>query len=206
MRSNDDEIRPPVDPGMGYAEFARWYWSVECLHDFCDRLGLSRAGTKAVLRERVMDAMGRPQTKEKTLATRLPNGRFNWSKETLDAATIITDSVSFGPNVRNWFKDQIGPQFVCHGDFMDWVKSNIGATLGDAIQAWHALESRKDDPAFRREIAECNNYLRYLRAIRDHNPALTAQEAMECWHAKKLRPALDGMVVYEKGDLSFLEQ
>ena len=149
--------------------------------------------------------MGGPQTDQSKPYRSKSRSRFNWSKEALSKATIITNSVSFGPNVRNWFKGQIGPKFVCHGDFMDWVRSNLGSTLGDAVDAWHALEQRKEDPKFRRDIALCNNYLRYLRAIRDQNPGLTVQQAMKCWHAKKLRPAIDGMVVYEDTDLRFLE-
>lgn len=205
MPTHHDDIRPPIDPTMGHKEFARWYWSIECLHAFCEKLELSKAGTKAELRSRVGSAIGGAKPKTDTSSGSKPKSRFNWSKEVLDEATIITGSVSFGPNVRSWFRDQIGPKFVCHGDFMNWVKSNTGATLGDAVEAWHALERRKADPAFRREIAVCNNYLRYLRAIRDQNPELTAQQAMECWHAKKLRPAVDGMVVYEETDLRFLE-
>ena len=101
-------------------------------------------------------------------------------------------------------KAQIGKSFVCHSDFMTWVKSNEGATLGDAVEAWYVLENRKLAPSFRREIASCNNYLRYLRDIRDHHPDLSLHDAIACWDQKKIRPAVDGFVIYEPSDLTYL--
>ena len=87
---------------------------------------------------------------------------------------------------------------------MDWVRQNVGATLADAVTAWQLLESRKKDPAFRREIASCNNFLQYLRDIRDANETMTLEQAKRCWDAKKVRPALNGYVRYEATDLRFL--
>ncbi|MEM1197203.1 MAG: DUF6434 domain-containing protein [Pseudomonadota bacterium] len=149
--------------------------------------------------------MGKPSQAPSVSGKARRKSRFNWSNAELNEHTRITDNVSFGPNVRNWFKRRIGPAFVCHSDFMDWVRSNTGATLGDAIEAWYTLEKREAEPGFRHEIALCNNYLRYLRDARDDNPALSHEQAMECWHAKKLRPASDGFVIYEKDDLRFLD-
>ncbi len=129
---------------------------------------------------------------------------FHWSSAALSADTVITDNISFGPKVRGFFADAIGPAFVCHGDFMLWVRANVGKTLGDAIEAWRMLEERKSDPDFRREIASCNNYLQYLRDFRDANPGLSQNDAKACWDAKKIRPAREGFVVYEAEDLEFL--
>ncbi|MEM1410576.1 MAG: DUF6434 domain-containing protein, partial [Pseudomonadota bacterium] len=176
------------------AEFERWYWPVSELEAFCERLGLAKGGRKADLRERVAAALAGEALPAPKRNARSQAKGFNWSKEALTRSSIITESISFGPNVRGFFKREIGAAFVCHSDFMDWVKSNPGSTLGDAIDAWHMLEQRKDDPAFRREIAACNNYLRYLRAIRDAHPELTLEDAKRCWDEKKLRPAQDGFV------------
>ncbi|MEM6375176.1 MAG: DUF6434 domain-containing protein, partial [Pseudomonadota bacterium] len=128
-------------------------------------------------------------------------GSFNWAKEVLGKETIITDDISFGPNLRGFFKGAIGKKFVCHSDFMDWVRNNPGATLGGAIEAWIMLEERKDDPGFRREIASCNNYLQYLRDARDCFPELSLDDAKSCWDYKKIRPAPNGVVMFDKQDL-----
>lgn len=201
-----EELRPPVAAQMSHIEFSRWYWSVESLHMFCELLGLSRSGTKSQLRERIAAKLGGTEAGASETPKRKPKSSFNWAKEPLEATTIITDSVSFGPNLRGWLKKQIGPRFVCHSDFMAWIKSNEGATLADAIEAWHEIERERSQPGFRREIALCNNYLRYLRAIRDDYPDMSQEDAMRCWQKKKLRPAQDGFVIYERNDLRFIEQ
>ena len=195
------DTRPPVDPSMTAVEFERWYWPVDQLKDFCDALGLSKSGTKADLRKRVAFALthrGQPQPRP---SRQQKSAAFDWASEVLTNGTVITDNISFGPNVRNFFKANIGKKFVCHSDFMLWVRNNAGATLGDGIEAWQVLEERKNDPGFRREIASCNNYLQYLRDARDRHQELSLADAKTCWDYKKVRPAQDGFVVFEDRDL-----
>ncbi|MEM6634504.1 MAG: DUF6434 domain-containing protein [Pseudomonadota bacterium] len=199
--ASSQELRPSVDRRMHAEDFERWYWPVEHLKRFCDVLELHKSGTKAELRERVTAALRHPGQNRTVTQRRRPAGSFNWSKETLTRDTIITDTVSFGPNVRSFFKAEIGKTFVCHSDFMDWVRGNPGASLGDAVAAWLILEERKDDPTFRREIASCNNYLQYLRDARDRNPGLSLHDAKRCWDYKNVRPARDGYVIFEQKDV-----
>ncbi|MEM1088633.1 MAG: DUF6434 domain-containing protein [Pseudomonadota bacterium] len=201
-----DELRPEFTPSLSADEFERWYWPVSVLKEACEALDLPVAGLKAELRERVAFRLrfpGEPLPKSRRAKGK---SRFNWAKAELSLQTEITDSISFGPNVRTFFKSQIGADFVCHGDFMAWMKANVGATLQDAVDAWHVLEARKLDPDFRREIAACNNYLQYLRDVRDHHPELSLEEAKRCWDEKKLRPTRDGVVIYELSDLQFLKR
>jgi len=144
---------------MAVQEFERWYWPVDLLQQFCRELDLPVSGSKAELRQRVAFALEDPERPPLPLVRRKMRSGFNWSNERLDRSTIITDDISFGPNVRGFLKKEIGSAFVCHSDFMTWVRSNTGASLADAIDAWKILEERKKDPEFRREIASCNNYL-----------------------------------------------
>ncbi|MEM6794301.1 MAG: DUF6434 domain-containing protein [Acidobacteriota bacterium] len=202
--ATQDPIRPPAEIVTSRQEFERWYWPVEDLQLFCERLNLSKAGRKADLRARVAGALDGTERVSAPPAKPRKKSRFKWSKEALTDETLITDNISFGPKVRRFFADRIGPAFVCHGDFMAWVRANEGRTLAEAVEAWHLLESRKDDPDFRREIASCNNYLQYLRGIRDAHPELSQEEAKACWDAKKIRPADEGFVIYEPADLRFL--
>ncbi|MEL6968206.1 MAG: DUF6434 domain-containing protein, partial [Pseudomonadota bacterium] len=178
--------------------------SMEALKQFCELLGLPATGTKALLRARVAFALAHPgEPLPKALLGRKKSGKA-WPDGDLSPDTVITENASFGPRFRNYFKGVIGAHFVCHGDFMDWVRANSGATLADAAEAWLMLEARKDDPAFRREIAACNNYLQYLRDARDAVPDLTLDEAKACWDIKKLRPAQDGIVVFETADVALI--
>ncbi len=187
---------------MTAIEFDRWYWPVEALKEFCGGLDIAATGTKAILRDRVAAALsGAPLPKA---PRRGGTSSFNWAKTKLTPDTVITDNISFGPNVRGYFKAAIGSKFSCHGDFMDWMRANAGATLADAEQAWRTFEARKDDPSFRREIATCNNYLQYVRNARDTHPDLTLDQAKACWDAKKIQPAPGGYVHFETGDLTAL--
>lgn len=203
MTNATEATRPEPRRDLSPADFEMWYWPVAELRTFCDLLGLPASGRKHNLRARVAAALGGEPA---PAPDRKPKARFNWARADLTEDTIITEGVSFGPNLRGFFTRAIGPGFVCHGDFMDWVKANAGQTLGDAITAWHLLEARKSDPAFRREIAECNNYLQYLRDIRDAHPELSLESAKSCWMAKSRRPAPGGTVRYEASDLALLNE
>ncbi|MEM6587820.1 MAG: DUF6434 domain-containing protein [Pseudomonadota bacterium] len=195
------ETRPCIDADISGKEFERWYWPVEDLKKFCEILNLSKSGTKAELRTRVAFELTHPGQMP-TREPRIPKpGSFKWSTANLSKDTVITEDVSFGPNLRGFFKAEIGKAFVCHSDFMDWVRNNVGASLGDAIEAWKVLEDRKQDPEFRREIASCNNYLQYLRDARDRHPDLSLDAAKACWDYKKIRPAQNGRVVFEDADI-----
>ncbi|MEM8617716.1 MAG: DUF6434 domain-containing protein [Pseudomonadota bacterium] len=204
VMSTQDDLRPAFDRRMTAAEFSRWYWGVSDLKAACEALALPCSGRKQELRDRVYYAL--PDAPTAPPEPKIPRRKstFKWASERLTLETVITDNVSFGPNVRGFFAQEIGRNFVCHGDFMAWVKANVGLTLKDAVAAWHMLEARKDDPAFRREIADCNNYLQYLRDLRDANPLVSLDEARHCWDQKKLRPAAEGRVIYEPSDLRFL--
>ena len=199
--STSENIRPSAEPNMRIEEFERWYWPVEHLKHFCDLLQLPKSGTKAELRARVEAALGSPVKHQAAMPRKRRSGSFNWAKEPLTSDTIITDTISFGPNVRKFFRSEIGKAFSCHSDFMDWVRNNEGKSLGDAVSAWLVLEERKDDPTFRREIANCNNYLQYLRDARDQNPGMSLEDAKRCWQHKSVRPAKDGYVIFEQKDI-----
>ncbi|MEM7663871.1 MAG: DUF6434 domain-containing protein [Pseudomonadota bacterium] len=198
-----DPIRPDFDRTMSRDMFERWYWSKAQLEGICTVLDISRAGSKAELRERIAHYLEDPDAPPPRPARRHDDG-INWAKTALSLDTIITPSITFGPNLRGFFKREIGRRFVCHGDFMDWVRSNDGATLRHAINAWHMLERRKDDPDFRREIAEHNNFLQYLRDFADALPERSLAEAKTCWDQKKVRPAVDGKVIFDASDVRFL--
>lgn len=200
----DDPIRPPFDEALSEAEFQNWYWPKAMLEEICQQLDLPRTGSKAQLRARISAHLaGRTAPICQEQPSR--NRAVNWSRAELSLDTVITPNITFGRNVRGFFKDQIGSSFVCNGDFMAWVKANPGNTLRDAVDAWHSLEGRKADPEFRRTIAAHNNYLQYLRDFQDAFPSRHIEEAKQCWDQKKIRPATGGHVVFEQADLRFLK-
>lgn len=184
-------------------EFNRWYWLKEELIAICKQAGLPANGKKFDLRDRIMHALdnqGEVKKEKKKRAT----SRFNWAKAELSLETLITDNISFGPNFRRFMQEQIGSKFSCHSDFMDWVKSNEGKTLRQAVDKWHELEARKEDPNFKRDIADHNMYNQYTRDFLDDNPGKTIHEARKCWLIKKQQPTKNGFVCYERADLTLL--
>ncbi|MBV6633179.1 MAG: hypothetical protein KI792_09125 [Alphaproteobacteria bacterium] len=201
-----DGTRPAFNPGMTGDQFLGWYWEKEMLETICETLQLSRAGSKAELRHRIAARLdGQSEERPTTKPTQQTN-RINWSKAALTGGEIIDDQISFGPNVRGFFKAEIGKGFTCSGEFMAWVRAHPGYSLNDAIAAWYEIEARNRAAPDQKPIAKHNNYLRYLRAFKAANPELTQDDGKRCWKAKKLRPTgPDGYVQYGDGDLAALD-
>jgi len=155
--------RPSFESIQNGAEFNSWYWTKAEMVDICKAANLPHVGSKFQLRDRIMYALDNEGKTRAVIKTKKPASTFNWAKAELSLDTPITDNVSFGPNFRRFMKSQIGKKFSCHSDFMDWVKSNVGKTLHDAVLSWEALEARKADPNFKRTIADHNMYNQYIR-------------------------------------------
>ncbi len=197
--------RPDFSNIKSGTEFNHWYWLKEEMIEICKQAGLPVTGRKFDLRDRIMFALDnngkiKPQSKKKKVLS-----SFNWSKSQLTLETVITDNISFGPNFRRFMAGQIGNKFQCHSDFMDWVKSNEGKTLEDAVLKWLELESRKDDPSFRRGIADNNMYSQYIRDFLDDNPRQNLKNVRKFWLLKKQLPSEDGFIRYEKSDLDLIK-
>ncbi|NAS12127.1 DUF6434 domain-containing protein [Poritiphilus flavus] len=193
--------RPTFEQIRNSSEFNNWYWKKSDLVDICIQAGLPYGGSKFELRDRILFALDNPGKEAPLTKKKRPTSTFNWAREELHLDTIITDSVSFGPNFRNFMKSQIGPQFSCHSDFMNWVKQHPGKSLADAVFQWHELEARKEDPDFRRDIARHNNYNQYMRDFLDHYPEKAFKDAVACWKMKKELPAPGGRVVFSPKDI-----
>ena len=184
--------------------FNQWYWLKREMVDICKRAGLPCHGNKFELRDRIMYALYhqgsvKPDTKPKKATS-----TFDWAKAKLTLNTVITDNVSFGPNFRGFMEAQTTRKFTCHSDFMDWVRANPGQTLQNAIFAWEALENRKEDPAFRREIAEHNMYCQYVRDFLSDNPGQSFTQAKNHWNRKRQLPMKEGLVKYKRSDLKLV--
>ena len=195
--------RPAIEQIASGKEFNKWYWLKHELVAICKLMNLPIKGNKFELRDRIMNAIDHGEALRPTSPSKKTSS-MNWAKATLSVETRITDTVSFGPNFRRFMKSQIGDKFVCNAEFMAWVKSNVGASLADAIDHWHALEARKENAGFRKEIAPSNMYNQYTRDFIDDNPGTTIKEARACWMVKKERPTDDGVVRYDSSDLQFL--
>ena len=193
--------RPDFEKIKSGREFNQWYWLKDEMVEICKLSNLPTIGRKFDLRDRIMFALDNDgKIKSKSLAHK-PKSKFNWAKSELTLKTEITDNISFGPNFRKFMKSQIGDNFTCNSDFMDWVKSNIGKTLECSIKEYHRLEKRKDDPDFRRNIADNNMFNQYMRDFMEDNPNQSLESVRKFWMLKKRRPMKNGFVKYDKSDL-----
>ena len=193
--------RPDFENIKSGIDFNQWYWLKDEMVEICRQSNLPTTGRKFELRDRIMFALDNDgKIKVKSKADK-PKSRFNWAKSELTLKTEITDNVSFGPNFRRFLKSQIGDNFTCNSDFMDWVKSSIGKTLKCSIEAYYRLEKRKDDPNFRRKIADNNMFNQYMRDFMEDNPTQSLENVRKYWLLKKQRPMKNGFVKYEKSDL-----
>jgi len=193
--------RPDFNTIKSGTEFNNWYWLKEEMVEICKRSKLPSNGRKFELRDRIMFALDndgkiKPEPKKKK-----KKSKFNWAKSELTIKTKITDNVSFGPNFRRFMKSEIGPKFSCNSDFMNWVKNNEGKTLGNAIHEYYQLEKRKENPDFKKEIADNNMFNQYTRDFMKDNPNEKIKNVRKYWLLKKQLPTKNGFVKYEKSDL-----
>lgn len=183
------------------AEFNNWYWLKAELMEICQQAGLPTNGSKFTLRDRIIYALDNEGAVMPEPKKPKPTSRFNWAKEKLRPETLITDNITFGQNFRGFMESQLGPHFICHTDFMKWVKAHPGYTLADAVTAWNMLEQRKTDPSFRSDIADHNMFNQYTRDFLDENPELGMAAVRHSWAKRREMPAPGGFIRYQPTDV-----
>ncbi len=194
------DSRPPLDKDISPRDFEEFYWLKKELHSFCKAEGLPSTGSKRELATRILSYLKTGEKpKRYSSKTSRPRSRFDWSKEVLSPATIITDNYSNTENVRSFFTHHIGPGFRFRVPFMRWMKDNTGKTLGDAMEAWQVIEQSLKSGS--KEIAPQFEYNRYLRDFCQDNPDLSRDIGIKLWKIKKQRR---GSNAYEQSDLDFL--
>ena len=198
--------RPDIENIKSGTEFNKWYWLKVEMVEICKLSGIPSNGPKFELRDRIMFALdndGKIKPKPKRAK---PKSKFNWAKSELTLQTKITDNVSFGPNFRKFMKSEIGNSFSCNSCFMAWVKGHEGKTLENAIEKYHQLEKRRENPEFKREIAASNMFNQYTRDFMKDNPEQSLKNVRKYWLLKKQLPTNTGFVKYEKSDLKLGEK
>ena len=213
VRPEQPETRPDLGHIPDAATFRDWYWLKAELVAFCRARGLSYAGSKAEIAERIAhhlddDGHHGPEARPPKPAFRQRKGaqrassRVNWAHLNITPETVITESYRNGPNARAFFQAQIGPRFRFNIAFMEWMRGNCGKTMADAVEAWLRIE-RLRKQGEKAPIPEGNQYNRYLRDFFAANPARSLAEARTCWLAKRARR---GPVRYASTDLKILEE
>ena len=190
--------RPDLTSSITADEFDSYYWYKDELVRFAKLLKLSTVGGKFEIHDRI-SAYLRGDLKLPTNKPK-PTSSFDWSNGTLSRNTIITDNYKNTKNVRNFLQNEIGEKIKFSITLMNWMKNNVGTTLGDFIDFYPEIKSQR----LAQEIPDHNQFNRYVREFLKDNPNLTKEDALNSW--KKVieipRPGSKGRgISYNKKDL-----
>lgn len=195
MDNQSKDQRPELNRSISAQDFRAFYWLKAELIDFCRSEGLSRQGGKIEIADRIERYLITGKKDDQNNARqKKPVSKFDWANAELTRETPITDNYKNSENVRRFFKREIGPHFKFNVKFMNWMKDNIGQTLGDAVNAWHTIGSEAKNRSQPKEIAPQFEYNTYIRDFLADNPDKTKNEAVICWNVKRKRRATIAMI------------
>ena len=195
--------RPELTKEISIIDFKDFYWLKSELQQFCRQEGLRTSGSKGDLLIRIEEFLRTGKKPVVRKSSYHPKSNFDWHTGTLKFATIITDNYRNTEQVRAFFSDQLGKPFKFNVRFMDWMKKNVGKTLGDALQEHKRMEVEKKDTSKHKVIAPQFEYNTYLRDFLADNPDKTREDGIRLWNVKKRQR---GHNRYEQADLNFLDQ
>lgn len=193
--------RPDITTIQSGAELRRWYWRKDELAPRARDLGLKTGGGKFAILDRIAHFLDTGERSLPSDKSARPTSKFNWHSQALSNDTVITDNYKNSQNVRQFFVGALGPQFRFNIAFMDWMKENVGLTLGDACEAYRAIKAQEKAPGFKTKIKSHNQFNQYTRDFLEDNPDLGMTDVRRAWAQKIQHPSDDGRHVYERKDL-----
>ena len=189
--------RPDIATITNAAELRRWYWLKSELAAEARRLGLKVGGAKFTLLDRLCHFHETGEKRWSGDATPAANSRFDWGSASLASETVITDNYRNTQNVRRYFIEHVDPAFKFNIAFMDWIRENVGKSLGDAGDFWLQCKSSSVKAA----IKPHNQFNQYARDFIADNPDLGMREARHYWALKRALPSETGRHCYAPSDL-----
>ena len=196
-----NETRPDIETISSADELRRWYWRKDELVTHARHLGLKTTSGKFTILDRIAHYLSTGETIFPGDIKPTVKSRFDWHSERLSRDTVITDSYKNSQNVRRFFIAEIGDNFKFNIAFMDWIRTNIGKTLGDACSAFRDMQKLQKDVGFRTDIKSHNQFNQFTRDFLDDNPELNMDNVRRIWALKIALPSNTGRHVYAKSDL-----
>ncbi len=189
--------RPDILTLTTGAELRRWYWLKAELGATARHHGLKTSGGKFQILDRLAHFLDTGETVFVGDVRVPPKSKFDWHKAPLTAETIITDNYQNTQNVRRFFKAVAGSDFKFTIALMDWMRGNVGKTLGDAVMAHHQLRAAP----VQTQIKDHNQFNQYTRDFMANNPGATMEQVLRVWAKKRSLPSDDGRHRYSPSDL-----
>lgn len=178
-------MRPNLTKDLSVEDFLDYYWLKEELQSFCRANGISAAGSKMEISDRIVAFLQSGEIR-KPIRTTKTNKKPD-SELSLD--TVIHENHRCSQDVRAFFKSVI-PNFHFSTYIQNYFKNNIGKTYRDAVDAWHEEEARKKDPSYKKMIAPQFEYNQFIRDFfaDPRNRGKSRGEAIEAWNSIKSVP------------------
>lgn len=192
--------RPELTKHISLKDFNDFYWLKKELVIFCRSENLNNTDSKIEITKRIEYYL-RTGKKLKAKIKPKPKSTFDWNTESLALNTIITDNYINSENVRCFFKKNLGQKFKFNVKFMNWMKTSVGKTLGDAINQWEVIIAISKSNIEPKIIAPQFEYNNYIRDFLKDNPEKSKIQATKYWKIKK---SLRGNNSYIKTDLELL--
>ena len=194
-------VKPQIEDIQTGAELKRWYWLKSDLAADAKRRGIKSSGAKFEILDRLAHFLDTGQTDKPAPKARIKRSKFDWHTEALVPETLLTNSYKNTQNVRRFFASHLGSGFKFNIEFMAWLKSNEGKTLGEACAEFRAMKQREADPNFQSKIEPHNQFNQYTRDFLAKNPHLGMDDLRRIWALKIALPSDTGRHVYEPSDL-----
>lgn len=194
------EQRPILNKDLSPTDFKAFYWLKAELQAFCKEVGLKRTGSKIDITDRIAFFLRTGKVVKET-TTKKSLSKFDWNKEKLTLETIITDNYKNSENVRYFFIQHLGKSFKFNVQFMNWMKTNNGRTLANAIDAWQRIYTEKKANKIPKDIAPQFEYNTYMRDFLADNPGKDRKLGIALWKIKK---SIRGSNQYKRSDLDLI--
>lgn len=149
--------RPPLTEKTSAAEFRAYYWLKEELVAFCRSAGLSTAGSKQEIAERIARFLETGIREATAPAGGKVSGQM---PDRFTRETVIGQGWRCSEPLRAFFSAETGKPFRFNQVMRDFVKYGQGKTLGEALDVWQAATEAPE----RTEIAPQFEYNRHMRA------------------------------------------
>jgi hypothetical protein len=189
--------RPRLNRNISVVDFRDFYWLKEELVEFCRQNGISSAGGKQEVADRIIVYLQTGIVK-KDVPKKKNESTFDWRKSELNLDTEITDNYINSENVRAFMKREIGSHFRFNTAFMNWTKHNVGKTLKEAIAEWKRIYELQSDKNNQTTISAQFEYNTYIRDFLADNHDKKLADAIKYWKIKRNQR---GNNIYSKEDL-----
>lgn len=198
---NGHERRPPIAQISATSELKRWYWLKDELAAEARRVGVKSTGAKFTILDRLAHFLDAGELTWPGDKKSKKNSDFDWYGAALTSQTLITDNYKSTQNVRRFFCEFADPKFKFTIAFMDWIKSNEGKTLADALIEYNAQRSSTSIQGHQTDIQPHNQFNQYTRDFLNDNPNAGMDGVHRIWALKRALPTKNGLHIYERSDL-----